>query len=136
MSVNKNGAIRRQESRFYPDVLAGYLREVGGEGMNPWAVFVFPEDSPVFSGHFPGNPILPAVIQMALVRLVAERCLNCSLRPKIQERSRFTGMVGPGDLLRVELSLTEEEGSWRVAFSLIREAEGVARGEIVYVREQ
>ncbi len=120
---------------FYPDTIDAYLEDEGGGIMSPWAIFVFPGSSPVFFGHFPDNPVLPAVIQMALVRFLTERCLGFSLRPKFQQRSRFTAIVTPNEPLRVDLAVSDEGGNFRTVFSLTRRADVVARGEIVYERE-
>ena len=117
---------------FYDQEMPASIIEEGGESMNPWAVFVFPKTSPVFSGHFPGNPVLPAVIQMPAVRLVAERALGRPLLPKSQERSRFTNVVRPEEKLRIGLVINPEGDDFRVEFSLRCNDEAVARGEIVY----
>ena len=41
--------------------------------------FKFDPEDPTFAGHFPGHPILPGVFQLEMVRIAAERVLNCSL---------------------------------------------------------
>lgn len=116
-----------------PGWAAEALRGSGGEDGRLWAEFVFAADSPVFAGHFPGNPVLPAVVQMALVRLVAERGTGRGLVPLRQERSRFTGMVGPGQCLRVELAVSGEDGVC-VDFTLAcgDGDKAVARGRVFY----
>ncbi len=114
--------------------VAAAMRGCGGDERNVWAEFLFAPDAPVFAGHFPGNPVLPAVVQMALVRFVAERRVGRPLRPLSQERSRFTGMVAPDRILRVDLSLDDSGGGIGADFVLSCGGEKVARGRVVYVQ--
>lgn len=74
-------------------------------------VFV-PEDSLWFSGHFPGEPILPGI---AVVHTVYETILQDaqdrgeSVRILSLRRIRFTSPVRPGDTLLI--SMTSEDAS-------------------------
>ena len=71
-----------------------------------------PKDCIWFTGHFPGEPILPGV---ALVHMVYEAILRDaqnkgeSVRISFLKRIRFTGPIRPGDTIR--LSLTQEDGN-------------------------
>lgn len=63
-------------------------------------VFVPPE-SPWFSGHFPGNPILPGVAQLRMVVDAIRHAFDESVRVVEVSRVRFKQMVLPGDRLVV-----------------------------------
>jgi 3-hydroxyacyl-[acyl-carrier-protein] dehydratase len=71
-----------------------------------------PADSPWFSGHFPGEPILPGI---ALVHIVKQAITQDALKKgeELQlhalKRVRFTQPVRPGDTLSVNIS-SEEKG--------------------------
>ena len=71
-----------------------------------------PADSPWFSGHFPGEPILPGI---ALVHLVKQAIAQEALKRGEQfqlhalKRVRFTQPVRPGDTLSVNIS-SENKG--------------------------
>jgi 3-hydroxyacyl-[acyl-carrier-protein] dehydratase len=66
-----------------------------------------PADSPWFSGHFPGEPILPGI---ALVHLVEQAIEQEALKKgesfqfRSLKRVRFTQPVRPGDKLSVNIS--------------------------------
>jgi len=66
-----------------------------------------PAESPWFSGHFPGEPILPGI---ALIHIVKEAIVQKVLKKgeKFQfhslKRVRFTRPVRPGDRLLVNIS--------------------------------
>ncbi len=77
-----------------------------------------------FNGHFPGNPIMPGVLQIAAMGQLG-CALYKSLRPALREHSvqilrieriKFRKPVGPGDLLRVSARVkSEEQGGFTVA---------------------
>jgi len=78
----------------------------------------FPEDSAWFSGHFPGNPIVPGVALIALVSeavIEQERVAGRSLAITGVRRVRFRLPVGPGD--EVTLEATAVSGSSEPAFA-------------------
>jgi UDP-3-O-[3-hydroxymyristoyl] N-acetylglucosamine deacetylase/3-hydroxyacyl-[acyl-carrier-protein] dehydratase len=77
-------------------------------------------DAPFFQGHFPGDPIMPGVLQieamcqaggiMALIggkRAVKGRqFLFMAI-----DKARFRGLVRPGDLLRLEVEMLHDRGT-------------------------
>ncbi len=117
--------------------LAGHCRlrrrRQGGDGsLVLLAEAAFPADFPGFAGHFPGRPVLPAVVQLALVRHLAEEALGLPLWPESCSRIKFKGMVRPAEALCLRLELTAAEGGgWQAVFALQRpEGEMVASGGI------
>jgi len=76
-----------------------------------------PEDCIWFTGHFPGEPILPGIalihtVYDAIERSEQDRGQSVSL--SFLKRIRFTGPVRPGDKLL--LSLTRKDGNGAVSF--------------------
>ena len=75
-----------------------------------------PADSSWFSGHFPGEPILPGI---ALVHIVKQAIHQEALKKGEQlelhalKRVRFTQPVRPGDQLSVNIS-AEDAGEERL----------------------
>ncbi len=101
------------------------------------SVFVFPDSFPGFDGHFPGQPVLPAIIQLAAVRYLAERGLGQSLRPGNYSRTKFRGIIQPDDEIEVTLDLLTEEKQWTGKFTLKRSAkELVSNGSCTFILSQ
>lgn len=56
--------------------------------------FCFANDSAVFSGHFPGRPVLPAVVQILLAQITLEDCLPAFVLARVPQ-AKFFMPVGP-----------------------------------------
>jgi 3-hydroxyacyl-[acyl-carrier-protein] dehydratase len=65
-------------------------------------------DSPWFSGHFPGEPILPGIAQLAMVFDLIAGTSEEQLKVAGVSRVRFKKIVGPED--RLQISATPAEG--------------------------
>ncbi|MDM8535928.1 hypothetical protein QUF70_04170 [Desulfobacterales bacterium HSG17] len=61
------------------------------------------EDSPWFSGHFPGAPILPGIAQLALVLDSLQEAFKSNLRIAGLTRVRFRKIIKPGDSLEINV---------------------------------
>jgi len=70
-------------------------------------------DEDFFQGHFPGNPIMPGVLlQEACFQAGAMLIANLG-EPGLGvvtavEKARFKGLVRPGDLLNIQVSLIDQ----------------------------
>jgi len=58
--------------------------------------YLFDENSPVFSGHFPGYPIVPAVVQILLARELIEESYGYPMKLKSVESAKFHKQLRPG----------------------------------------
>src|SRR5689334_14856597 len=75
--------------------------------------FRFPANDPVFTGHFPGRPILPGVFQLEMARAVAELAHGRPLTVREITKAKFQRPIIPEELVRVDLKLSEKDGSLR-----------------------
>ena len=100
------------------------------ETKDAWACFdvVVDGDSPLFEGHFPGHPVLPAVAQIDLLAVLLRRIHGASACLTGVDGARFERPVRPGDRLRVRLSAGARE--LLVRFRIDRSGSIVSRGSL------
>jgi len=74
-------------------------------------------NEPFFQGHFPGNPIMPGVLQVeAMAQLGAIALLSMEqFKGKTPlfggiKAAKFRGMVVPGDILKLEINIVKIKG--------------------------
>jgi len=65
------------------------------------------EDSPWFSGHFPGDPILPGIAQLKMVADLIVTSGKGQMRMAGLSRVKFRKIVRPGDLLDIYVECGE-----------------------------
>ena len=86
--------------------------------------YVFGPDFPGFSGHFPGRPILPAVLQIMAATLLVEAATGQRLLAAAIERAKFVLPIVPGAL--VEIACRRVAGSnadlWEIRIDADRQA--------------
>ncbi|MBN1363293.1 MAG: hypothetical protein JW976_00660 [Syntrophaceae bacterium] len=93
-----------------------------------------PADSPWFSGHFPGEPILPGI---ALVHLVEQAIDQLALKKGEEyqihslKRIRFTQPVRPGDKLSVNINAENTGKDVLFSFKVLCKENIVSSGVIV-----
>jgi len=79
--------------------------ETEAKHLNITGKFRFPASFTGFQGHFPSQPVLPAVIQLAMIRLLAEQALTQRLFPKRYGKTKFRRMIEPDQNIIVEFTL-------------------------------
>ena len=70
-----------------------------------------PADHPAFAGHFPGRPIVPAVVLLAEALAALERDAGAGAGPLTLSSAKFLVPVGPGAPLA--LSRARTPNGWR-----------------------
>lgn len=85
----------------------------------------------VFSGHFPGQPILPGVCQLALVKELLQRHLQKKLRLTQADQVKFMAMVDPRRTpeLQMSIQLSEADGIHSVQAVL-------SAGDLVFLKSK
>src|SRR3990167_2753352 len=82
-------------------------------------------NEPFFSGHFPGNPIMPGVLMLEALAQASAILSNLSRKPKEGyaflyffasiDNVKFKHIVTPGDQLRLEVHLlAQKRDFWRM----------------------
>jgi 3-hydroxymyristoyl/3-hydroxydecanoyl-(acyl carrier protein) dehydratase len=67
-----------------------------------------PPESVWFSGHFPGEPILPGIAQLGIAYDAVCKALGCQIGITGFSRVKFKKIIRPGDCLKVVI--TPKEG--------------------------
>lgn len=116
--------------------LAGYLTDlrVDREAFTATALLCCPVAFSGFAGHFPDQPVLPAVLQLLAVRLLAESLLETELTPVGGDRLKFKGMVGPNEVVNLQVTLRDQSGPLKVEFRLEKAGAPVASGTLLFQR--
>jgi 3-hydroxyacyl-[acyl-carrier-protein] dehydratase len=101
------------------------------------SLFCFPPSFLGFAGHFPNMPVLPAIIQLAAIRHLAEMALEKQLVPIGYGKTRFRGIISPDEKIRCSLLLKEVKDQWTGRFSIRRMDNGlVADGSCTFSLER
>jgi 3-hydroxyacyl-[acyl-carrier-protein] dehydratase len=68
------------------------------------------KDHDIFKGHFPGNPIMPGVCMIQIIKELTEEALDKSLFLSVSSNIKFMAIINPevNPVLHLDLSITEE----------------------------
>lgn len=89
-----------------------------------------PLDLPYFNGHFPNNPILPAVGLIDILNAVIREYINPKLSILSIKRAKFTSPILPGEVLMFKLDEQERGFKYHWKVSILREEGVVAKMNI------
>jgi len=98
------------------------------------ADIIVPPDSPWFSGHFPGDPILPGVAQIGLVKDVIRQVRGQDLTVSGVRRVRFKQIIRPDDKLKL-IAAPLKDNTDAYSFRILVENEAVCSG-VMMVEER
>jgi 3-hydroxyacyl-[acyl-carrier-protein] dehydratase len=75
------------------------------------AMILINEQHEVFKGHFPGNPIMPGVCMMQIIKELTEQITESSLFMQSLSNVKFMALINPFNTpeLRLELDVTPTE---------------------------
>ncbi len=89
--------------------------------------WTFPADHPAFSGHFPGNPIVPGVVLLDRAILFAEKMIGRSQLKWQVGNSKFFSPVRPGEALTF---VFQAKASGSISFNVRTADRDVASGSL------
>jgi 3-hydroxyacyl-[acyl-carrier-protein] dehydratase len=87
-------------------------REDGGATL--CARFVYDTSAAVFAGHFPGQPLLPAVFHIEMFRCAMEAATGTAYEVTEVRRGKFPSIVRPGDTVELRASIAGDDRRWLV----------------------
>jgi 3-hydroxyacyl-[acyl-carrier-protein] dehydratase len=82
-------------------------------------------DGPLFAGHFPRRPVLPAVGQIQLLVELCSRALGEVVEIVSIPRAKFMRIIGPDAVLTCEIHLRDTEARWTLRQEDVRVSEGI-----------
>lgn len=94
-----------------------YIKSFREESDNTFSVTVrINPGHPVFSGHFPGLPVLPGVCSLYLIRFCTERFTRCPLQYVSIGSCKFTRMIDPlrQEEISVQVRILHREEGWQI----------------------
>ncbi len=76
------------------------------------AMFCFDGNLKLFSGHFPGMPLVPGIVQIEMVRFLAALRANKEIAIlKVRKKTKFIIPVKPGDMIKTVLIFKNRNSS-------------------------
>lgn len=88
------------------------------------ALVRIPASHPSLAGHFPGRPIVPAVVLLDCVLDEAQRWLGAAPAATGLSQAKFTAPLLPEQTAQLQLTLQGNE----LRFAITRDADSLARG--------
>lgn len=89
-------------------------------------LFTVAQDLPYLQGHFPGLPLVPAVILLEISQEFLRTGLDRpELRTKRAKHCKFKGMVTPGETYRLHAEAAKA-GAWHLSWT--KENDGAPEG--------
>ena len=79
---------------------------------------------PIFKGHFPGQPVLPGVCMMQMVKEVTEIYLDKKIRLKKARELKFLAFINPVEcpFIQLEFSIKTTDDGIKVDAKLLNDA--------------
>jgi 3-hydroxyacyl-[acyl-carrier-protein] dehydratase len=95
------------------------------------AVLDIDQDSEIFEGHFPNQPVVPGACMLQLIKEILTRALNVPIRLAKADNIKFLTLVEPtnNQVLVIELTYNLVDAAIKVAANL-------TAGEIVCMKFQ
>ena len=79
---------------------------VSSESDRGWQIFCPAADFIGFNGHFPGYPVLPAMLQVLLGIIVSEKLYGQKLTLQKLDKAKFMRQIKPGQTITVAGKIT------------------------------
>jgi len=95
-----------------------------------------PADFPAFDGHFPGQPVLPAVMQLVVVRMLVAKLLQAPLETVRTGKMKFKGMIKPNEIAQTQVTVDKIDSLWNAVFKPNKPESVVATGSILFKLRQ
>lgn len=74
------------------------------------------KDHEIFKGHFPGNPVMPGVCMIQIIKELTEKALNKKLFMEKSTNIKFMALINPeeNNILVLNLDIKSEDDIFKV----------------------
>ena len=66
---------------------------------------------PIFEGHFPGQPVVPGVCMMQMMKELLEAEINCKTQLRKADFLKFLAVINPVENPRVSVEFSHEQNA-------------------------
>ncbi len=87
------------------------VRSLDASGLKISARIAFNKDHIVFEGHFPGNPIVPGVVQIQILKDLLENVLDKKVFLHGAKSIKFLNVVSPAEVEEVQFEIMLDQQS-------------------------
>lgn len=74
------------------------------------------KEHPIFKGHFPGNPVMPGVCMIQIIKELTEKATGTQLFLRVSSNIKFMAIINPekNDILHLILNISINEREVKV----------------------
>jgi len=114
------------------ELLNDIVIEKDGAKVSIKATFSLPSTLSFFAGHFPDEPVLPAVLQLTIVRLLSSKATHSPLQNTSLGKTKFMNIIRPEEKIKVDIDLCRKDQKIEVKFAFYNEGKMASIGKINY----
>ncbi len=78
------------------------------------AEYSFARDLAIFSGHFPGNPVLPGIFQIEMARYALEAANRMNYNISSILKAKFMNMILPDNRITVKIKVADIDSGIKI----------------------
>ena len=100
------------------------IKEKVSSATEIWAALVINSNHKIFEGHFPGQPVVPGVCQMQMIKEIIEEVIGKETNLVKASDLKFLAVINPreNNLVHASIKLnTEESGAINVTASIFKD---------------
>lgn len=112
-----------------------YIRSVKNEERNIIAELHLNPDHHIFQGHFPGQPVVPGVCQVQIIKEILEIVLGKDLQLKSADHIKFLSVIIPETnvLISAAIKYTEDETGLNITATLTKDEKTCLKMKAAFV---
>ena len=96
------------------------------------AILILANSLPFFAGHFPNEPVFPAVLQLSIVRLLSSEAIGCPLQNVLVRKTKFSHIIRPEEKIILDIDLSLQNSEYVAVFTFSNDGQVASSGRINY----